>query len=207
MREESNEGRRAKCKQRASTTPGHFSAANRSRCIARELSSQWPIECRRRQTPCLGGKYYHHPFLFFLDKTYEQPAACVPTGSSRPSRPLRRRRVPSRLRRGTTALVPAVPSAPYQTSHNFPTPLSPHLMPPGRGRQPGPAPHAASAAQLSFLRRCPPPPPRRGAPRSRIPPPHRTAAAERRRNEFRSGRGHGGSPAPRIRPARGWAER
>lgn len=195
MREESNEGRRAKCKQRASTTPGHFSAANRSRWFTGELSSQWPIERRRRQTPCLGegGGILSPPFsFFFLDRTSEQPAACVPAappapappaatstqrgsgarpGRLPPPQPLARYPVansPPSFVLSTTALVPA---APHQTSHNFPTPTSPRSVPSGRERWPGPAQHAAFTAQLSFLRRppstpLPSAPPRSGAPRA-----------------------------------------
>lgn len=236
MREESNEGRRAKCKQRASTTPGHFSAANRSRWFTGELSSQWPIERRRRQTPCLregGGDIIATLFFFFLDRTSEQPAACVPAappapaspaatstqrgsgarpGRLPPPQPLARYPVansPPSFVLSTTALVPA---APHQTSHNFPTPTSPRSVPSGRERWPGPAQHAAFTAQLSFLRRppstpLPSAPPRSGAPRSRIPPPHRTAAAPELVSAAFRGRVHDGSPAPRVRPARGWVER
>lgn len=88
MREESNEGRRAKCKQRASTTPGHFSAANRSRWFTGELSSQWPIERRRRQTPCLrdgGGDIIATLFFFFPRQNFRATCRLRPGRASRSS--------------------------------------------------------------------------------------------------------------------------
>jgi len=149
MREESNEGRRAKCKQRASTTPGHFSAANRSRWFTGELSSQWPIERRRRQTPCLGegGGILSPPFSFF--SSTELPSNLPP--ASRPRLPLQPRRLP-RARSGAPGPGPAGSPRPS---------LSPATL------LPTPLPASSSAPPLSSQ------PPRTKLLTTSQPPPHR----------------------------------